>query len=65
VHVFDRFYRGPQRDVPGSGLGPAIARRAIERAGGTLTLQSDPVAGSTFTISLPKVAQDARRNLVT
>ncbi|MBV8150215.1 MAG: HAMP domain-containing histidine kinase [Candidatus Eremiobacteraeota bacterium] len=65
AHVFDRFYRGPQRDVPGSGLGLAIARRAIERAGGTLTLQSDPVAGSTFTIWLPTIAQDVHRNLVT
>jgi two-component system OmpR family sensor kinase len=55
VHVFDRFYRGDNRDVPGSGLGLAIARRAIERAGGTLTLRSDPQAGSRFTISLPRI----------
>jgi signal transduction histidine kinase len=54
-HVFDRFYRGPQRDVPGSGLGLAIALRAIERAGGELTLESDPARGSRFTISLPRI----------
>jgi two-component system OmpR family sensor kinase len=55
VHVFDRFYRGDNRDVPGSGLGLAIAKRAIERAGGTLTLRSDPQAGSHFTITLPRI----------
>jgi len=55
VHVFDRFYRGTERDVPGSGLGLAIAKRAIERAGGTLTLESEPARGSRFTITLPRV----------
>ena len=55
AHVFDRFYRGDQRDVPGSGLGLAIAKRAIERAGGTLTLDSLPSRGSRFTITLPRI----------
>ena len=55
VHVFDRFYRGDNRDVPGSGLGLAIAKRAIERAGGTLSLQTDPGQGSRFTITLPRI----------
>ncbi|MGA3038203.1 MAG: HAMP domain-containing sensor histidine kinase [Vulcanimicrobiaceae bacterium] len=55
VHVFDRFYRGDNRDIPGSGLGLAIAKRAIERAGGTLTLESDPGTGSRFTITLPRI----------
>lgn len=54
TRVFDRFYRGAQRDVAGSGLGLAIAKRAIERAGGTLVLESAPGKGSRFTISLPR-----------
>lgn len=54
TRVFDRFYRGAQRDVAGSGLGLAIAKRAIERAGGTLVLESVPGRGSCFTISLPR-----------
>ena len=53
-HAFDRFFRGTRRDVDGSGLGLAIARRAVERAGGTLSLASDPRAGSVFTIVLPE-----------
>jgi two-component system OmpR family sensor kinase len=59
AHVFDRFYRGPQRDVPGSGLGLAIAKRAIERAGGALRVQSDRDGGSQFTISLPRTGVTA------
>ncbi|MGH7715298.1 MAG: sensor histidine kinase, partial [Vulcanimicrobiaceae bacterium] len=54
AHVFDRFYRGDNRDIPGSGLGLAIAKRAIERASGTLTLRSDS-RGSRFTITLPLI----------
>jgi signal transduction histidine kinase len=34
----------------------AIARRAIERAGGSLTVHSVPDVGSRFTIVLPGVA---------
>lgn len=53
-HSFDRFYRGPlRRDVPGSGLGLNIARSAIERAQGTLEVESAPGAGARFIIRLP------------
>ena len=54
--IFDRFYRGAlRRDVPGSGLGLPIARSAIERAGGELTVESADGRGSRFTIRLPRV----------
>lgn len=54
ARVFDRFYRGTQRDVAGSGLGLAIVKRAVERARGTVTLESSPV-GSRFIVELPRV----------
>jgi two-component system OmpR family sensor kinase len=51
--IFDRFYRGALRvDVEGSGLGLPIARRAIERAGGTLRLADTSERGTTFRITL-------------
>lgn len=62
-HAFDRFYRGARRDIDGSGLGLSIARRALERAGGSLELASDPAAGSRFTLLLPAV--ESRRETAT
>jgi signal transduction histidine kinase len=59
-HVFDRFYRGTRRDIDGSGLGLSIAKRAVERAGGSLELATEPAHGSTFTIRLPRVGLAAR-----
>lgn len=37
----------------GMGLGLIICRQIIDRHGGTLTVRSEPGAGSTFTVSLP------------
>jgi signal transduction histidine kinase len=55
--IFDRFYRGTANDseVEGSGLGLAIVKRAVERAHGTIELESDIPGGSRFTIRLPRV----------
>jgi two-component system OmpR family sensor kinase len=51
--IFDRFYRGATRgDVEGSGLGLPIAKRAVERAGGSLVLQSSSERGTVFAFRL-------------
>ncbi|MFD0413797.1 sensor histidine kinase [Streptomyces sp. NPDC127108] len=53
-HLFDRFWRGERRaDRPGSGLGLAIVQGVVTAHGGTVTVRSEPGAGTAFTITLP------------
>jgi two-component system OmpR family sensor kinase len=52
--AFDRFYRGEARGTAeGSGLGLSIAKRAVERFGGTIDLDSAPGRGTRVTMTLP------------
>ncbi len=54
--VFDRFFRGKQREEdqsPGAGLGLSIVRAIVELHGGHVTVDSEVGVGSTFTLWLP------------
>ncbi|HEX8697615.1 MAG TPA: ATP-binding protein [Myxococcaceae bacterium] len=48
------------RKVKGTGLGLPLARRLSEMMGGTLTVQSTPGEGSTFTVTLPRVHPEVK-----
>jgi signal transduction histidine kinase len=53
IHAFERFYRGDRRgEITGAGLGLAIAKRAVERAGGDITIDSAPGQGTAVTITI-------------
>jgi signal transduction histidine kinase len=54
--IFDRFYRADaaRHQTEGeSGLGLAIAKSVVEAHEGTISVESAPGSGSTFTIALP------------
>src|SRR4051794_533378 len=53
-HVFDRFYRGQDRDAEGFGLGLAIVRQAVRTLGGHIELDSAPGQGTRFRIVLER-----------
>jgi signal transduction histidine kinase len=55
--VFDSFFSTKQRDSSshsGTGLGLALCRKVIEGHNGTISVDSQPGQGTTFTIVLPK-----------
>ena len=60
--IFEKFYRldaDMTRGVGGSGLGLYISREIVEQMGGVLSVRSRRGAGSTFTVTLPRVRAEA------
>jgi signal transduction histidine kinase len=59
-HIFDRFAQAVSpREYGGLGLGLYLARKLSEAHGGSITVDSDPGQGTTFTVDLP-----ARQNFL-
>jgi PAS domain S-box-containing protein len=50
--IFQRLHRA--EDYPGTGVGLAIVRKAVERMGGRVWASSQPGEGACFTIELPE-----------
>jgi signal transduction histidine kinase len=56
--IFERFHRAGNiaGRIKGTGIGLASVRRIVEQHGGTISVDSQEGAGSTFTVRLPLTA---------
>lgn len=54
--IFDRYFRVPGTKKEGTGLGLAISKEFIEAQAGTIIVDSEFGAGTTFTLTLNKVS---------
>lgn len=62
--VYEKFIQGNEdmtREFGGLGLGLAIAKTIVDKAFGTITFDSSPGLGSTFTVTLPARIIEAKQ----
>jgi light-regulated signal transduction histidine kinase (bacteriophytochrome) len=60
TRIFGLFQRlHTSEEYPGTGMGLAICKRIVGRHGGQIRVSSQPGQGSTFFLSLPKVASSS------
>ncbi len=55
TRIFERFYRVDKIHPDGSGIGLTLVKAFAEMHGGTVSAQSTPGKGATFTVSIPIV----------
>lgn len=56
-HIFEGFFRGKsgQAAASGHGIGLAVTHQIIEAHNGSISVESEPGAGTTFSVHLPKI----------
>ena len=57
--IFEQFERAATENHPGMGLGLWLVRRIVTAHGGTVTVDSGPGQGATFTVLLPSGVEAA------
>jgi signal transduction histidine kinase len=65
--IFEPFYRGADalaRQVHGNGLGLSLVKRIVTAHGGRVSVTTRAGVGSSFVISLPAAAADARADAI-
>jgi signal transduction histidine kinase len=60
-HMFEQYYRASNvaGTIPGTGIGLANVRHAVERHGGTVSIDSAEGEGTTVTLRLPLLPAEA------
>jgi len=58
AHVFEPFYQAGQTPASlGTGLGLGIAKLLVDLHGGSISLDSEPGAGASFRVTLPRAGR--------